>query len=46
MKDEKGDVAIKKLVGLKPNILPFLVDDSSEHKKGKGEQKCCLKNKL
>ena len=35
MKDETGGVAIKEFVGLKPKIDLFLVDDSSEHKKGK-----------
>ena len=35
MKDETGGVAIKEFVGLKPKIDLFLVDDSSEQKKGK-----------
>ena len=33
MKNETVDVAIKELVGLKPKIYSFLVDDNSEHKK-------------
>ena len=32
MKDETGHVAIKEIVGLKPSMYFFLVDDSSEHK--------------
>ena len=34
MKDETDGVAITEFVGLKPK--PFLVHDSTEHKKGKG----------
>ena len=33
MKDEIADVVIKEFVGLKSKMYPFLVDDSSEHKK-------------
>ena len=33
MKNETVDVAIKELVGLKPKIYSFLVDNNSEHKK-------------
>ena len=33
---ETGAVAIEKFVGLKPKMYLFLVDDNSEHKKGKG----------
>ena len=36
MYDETGDVAIKKFVGLKPNMYSCLVDYSLEHKKAKG----------
>ena len=39
MKDETAGVAINEFVGLKPKIHLFLVDDSSEHKKGKGMNK-------
>ena len=39
MKDEAAGVAIKKFVGLKPNMYSFLVGDSSEHKKAKGVNK-------
>ena len=33
IKDDKGSVAIKEVVGLKPKMYSFLVDDSSEHEK-------------
>ena len=33
MKDETGGVTIKELVGLKPKIHSYLVDDTSGHKK-------------
>ena len=33
MKDETGGVLIKEFVGFKPKAYPFLVDDSSEHKR-------------
>ena len=39
MKDERGDVAVKKFVGLKRKVYSFLVDDSSEHKRAKGLNK-------
>ena len=32
MKDETSGVAIKKFIGLKPNMYSFLVDDNSEQK--------------
>ena len=35
MKDDTGDVAIKELVGLKPKMYSFLVENS-KHKKSKG----------
>ena len=35
MKHETADVAIKEFVGLKLMMYPFLVDNSSEHKKTK-----------
>ena len=38
MKEEAAGVAIKKFVGLKPNMLSVLVNDSSEHRKEKGSQ--------
>ena len=38
MKDETIGVATEKCV-LKPKMYPFLVDDSSEHKKAKGVNK-------
>ena len=33
MKHETSDVVIEEVVGLKPEIYSFLVDDNSEHKK-------------
>ena len=39
MKDETVGVAIKEFAGSKPKIYSILVDDSSEHKKGKGVNK-------
>ena len=33
IKDDKGGVAIKEVVGLKPKMYSFLVDDSNEHEK-------------
>ena len=33
MKDETAGVAIKELVGLKPKMYSFFIDESSEHKK-------------
>ena len=36
MKDETAGVAIEELVGLKPKMYLYLVDDNSEHKKVKG----------
>ena len=35
MKDETASVAIEELVGLKPKMYSYLVDDNSEHKKSK-----------
>ena len=43
MKDKIVGVAIKEFVGLKPKMYSFLVDDSSEHKKGKGVNKNVVK---
>ena len=39
MKDEASDFAIKELVGLKPKMCSFVVDDSSDHKKAKSVNK-------
>ena len=39
MKDETAGVATEELVGLKPKIYLYLVDDNSEHKKAKGVNK-------
>ena len=36
MKGERACAVIKKFVGLRPKIYPFLLDDGSEHKKSKG----------
>ena len=32
---------MKEFVDLKPYMYSILVSDSSEHKKAKGEKKCC-----
>ena len=39
MKDEKAGVGIKELVGLKPKMCSFLVDDNSDLKKTKDVNK-------
>ena len=39
MKDKTAGVAIEKFVRLKPKMYSYLVDDNSEHKKGKGVNK-------
>ena len=36
MKDEAAGVVIEEIVGLKPKMYSYLVDDNSEHKKTKG----------
>ena len=36
MKDERDGAVIEELVGLKPKMYSYLVDDNSEHKKAKG----------
>ena len=43
IKDKTGGFAIKEFAGLKPTMYSFLVDDTSEHKKGY-EKKCCSNN--
>ena len=44
MKDETAGVWIKELVGLKPKMYSYLVDEKSEHKKGKCINKDVLMN--
>ena len=39
MTDETAGVATEEIVGLKPKIYSYLVDDNSEHKKAKGVNK-------
>ena len=39
IEDETDGVAVKEFVGLKSKMHPFVVDDSSEHKKTKGVNK-------
>ena len=39
MKDDTAGVATEELVGLKPKMYSFLVDDNSEHKKEMGVNK-------
>ena len=36
MKDETAGVAVEEFAGLKPKMYSYLVNDNSEHKKGKG----------
>ena len=36
MKDELDGLAIEEIVGLKPKMYSFLVDDNNDHKKAKG----------
>ena len=36
MKDERDGAVIEELVGLKPKMYSYLVDDNSEHKKAEG----------
>ena len=43
MKNKTGDAAVKELIGLKPNIYSFLVDDGSEQKWAKEVNKNVLK---
>ena len=46
MKEEAAGAAIEEIVGLKPKMYLYLVDDNSDHKKTKGIKKCCCDNKL
>ena len=39
MTDETAGVATEEIVGLKPKIYSYLVDDNSQHKKAKGVNK-------
>ena len=39
MTDETAGVATEEIVGLKPKIYSYLVDDNSEHEKAKGVNK-------
>ena len=46
MKDETTGVAIKDVVGLKPKMHSYVVEDSSELKRtNRNELKCCSNNK-
>ena len=36
MKNETGNVAIEKFLGMKPNLYSIFVDNSNEHEKAKG----------
>ena len=42
MKDKTDAFAIKELVGLKPKMCSFLIDDSSGHNKANGVHKYTL----
>ena len=37
---------MKEFVGLRPKTRTYLMDDDSEHKKGKGTGKCVIKRGL
>ena len=45
MKDELGAKIITKFVGLRAKTYSYLIDDSSEDKKGKDTIKCVIKRK-
>ena len=44
-KDELGGKIIAEFVGLRPKTYAYLMDDSNEHKKGKGTKRCVIKQK-
>ena len=44
MKDETASVAVKEVIGLKPKMYFFLIDDSSKHKKSKYRNKNVVAN--
>ena len=46
MKDELGRKIRKELVRIRAKTYIYLIDDSSEDKKGKGTNKCAIKRKL
>ena len=43
-KNETEDAAIEEFFGLKSEMYLFLLDQDSEHKRAKSEQKCCGNN--
>ena len=45
MKDELSEKILTKLVGLRAKSYSYLIDDSSENKKGRGSKKVCHKKK-
>ena len=46
MKDELGGKIMTKFAGLRAKTYSYLIDDSSENKKGKDAKKCVIKRKL
>ena len=46
MKDELGGTIMMKYVGLRAKTYSYLIDDSSEDKKGRGTKKWVIKRKL
>ena len=46
MKDELGRKIMKKFVGLSEKTYSYLIDDSSEDKKGESTKKCVVKRKI
>ena len=45
MKDELSEKILTKLIGLRAKSYSYLIDDSSENKKGRGSKKVCHKKK-
>ena len=44
-KDELGGKVMKEFVSLRAKTYSYLMDNDSEHKKGKGTKKCVIKKK-
>ena len=46
LKDKLGGKIMTLFVGVRAKIWAYLMDDGSEHKKGKGTKKCVMKRRL
>ena len=46
MKDELGEIIMRKSVGVRVKAYSYLIDDGSEDKKAKSTKKCVIKRKL